>query len=191
MIMMECTEALPARGPKRGQKGLQTMSRRNPETLNLAMDYAAVMEACAAYCEVKKPAIRDPEKAAAILRPFMTAASNGDKQECFCVILLDGKSRMMGGPRVVTLGLLNSSLVHPRETFREAVRDGALSVIVAHNHPSGDPTPSKEDIDVTRRLVDAGKILGIPLVDHLILGRKEPGADGFISLREKNLLAFE
>jgi len=167
------------------------MSTRNPETLNLVMDYAAVMEACAAYCEVKKPPIRDPEKAAAILRPFMTAASNGDKQECFCVILLDAKNRMMGSPRVVTLGLLNSSLVHPRETFREAVRDGAASVIVAHNHPSGDPTPTKEDLDVTRRLVEAGKLLGIPVVDHLILGWAEPGAAGFVSLRDKNLVTFE
>lgn len=164
--------------------------RRQPETLNLVMDYAQVMEACAAYCEVKMPAIREPEKAAAILRPFMTAASNGDKQECFCVILLDAKKRMIGGPRVATLGLLDTSLVHPRETFREAVRDGALSVIVAHNHPSGDPTPSKEDIDVTRRLVEAGKLLGIPVVDHLILGRKEPDTSGFVSLRDKNLVAF-
>lgn len=164
--------------------------RRQTETLNLVMDYAQVMEACAAYCEVKRPPIREPEKAAAILRPFITAATGGDKQEAFVVILLDTKKRMIGGPRVVTLGLLDTSLVHPRETFREAVRDGALSVIVAHNHPSGDPTPSKEDIDVTRRLVEAGKLLGIPVVDHLILGRAEPGVAGFVSLRDKNLVAF-
>jgi len=81
--------------------------------------------------------------------------------------------------------------VHPRETFREAVRDGAASVIVAHNHPSGDPTPSTEDIDVTRRFVEAGRILGIGVVDHLILGWAEPGAAGFVSLRDKNLVAFE
>lgn len=165
--------------------------KKHPETLNLVMDYAAVMEACAAYCEVKKPAIREPEKAAAILRPFMTAATGGDQQEAFVVVLLDTKNRMIGGPRVATLGLLNSSQVHPRETFREAVRDGAASVIVAHNHPSGDPTPSKEDIDITRRLVEAGKILGVPVVDHLILGRAGPGVAGHVSLREKNLVAFE
>ena len=165
--------------------------RKHPETLNLVMDYAAVMEACAAYCEVKKPAIRGPEKGVEILRPFITAATTGDKQEAFVVMLLDTKSRMMGSPRVVTLGLLNSSMVHPRETFREAVRDGAASVIVAHNHPSGDPTPSKEDIDVTRRLVEAGKLLGIPVVDHLILGRKEPDTSGYVNLREENLVAFE
>lgn len=164
--------------------------RRQPETLNLVMDYAQVMEACAAYCEVKRPPIRESEKAAAILRPFITAASNGDKQECFCVILLDTKNRMIGGPRVATLGLLGSSPVHPRETFRAAVRDGAASVIVAHNHPSGDPTPSTEDIDITRRLVEAGKILGIPVVDHLILGRAEPGLAGYVSLREAGLVDF-
>jgi DNA repair protein RadC len=167
------------------------MSKRNPESLNLAMDYAAVMEACSAYCEVKKPTIRGPEKGVEILRPFMTAASNGDKQECFCVILLDTKSRMIGAPRVATLGLVDTSPVHPRETFREAVMDGAASVIIAHNHPSGDPTPSKEDIDITRRLVEAGEILGIGVVDHIILGRAEPGAAGFVSMREKNLVAFE
>ena len=165
--------------------------RRQTETLNLVMDYAAVMEACAAYCEVKKPAIRGPEKGVEILRPFMTAATAGDKQEAFVVILLDTKNRMMGSPRVVTLGLLNSSMVHPRETFREAVRDGAASVILAHNHPSGDPTPTKEDLDVTRRLVEAGRILGIGVVDHLILGWAEPGAAGFVSLRDKNLVTFE
>ena len=78
-----------------------------------------------------------------------------------------------------------------RVTFREAVRDGAASVIVAHNHPSGDPTPSKEDIDIARRLVEAGKILGIGVVDHIILGRAEPGVAGFVSLRDKNLVTFE
>ena len=165
--------------------------RKHPETLNLVMDYARVMEACAAYCEVKTPPIRKPEKAAAILRPFITAATTGDKQEAFVVMLLDTKSRMMGSPRVVTLGLLDRSQAHPREVFREAVRNSAASVILAHNHPSGDPTPSKEDIDVTRRLVEAGKLLGIPVVDHLILGRAEPGAAGFVSLRDKNLVTFE
>jgi DNA repair protein RadC len=167
------------------------MSKRNPETINLVMNYASIMEACAAYCEAKRPAVRQPVKAVEILRPLITAASDGDKQEAFVVLLLDTKNHMIGAPRVATLGLVNTSLVHPRETFRAAVRDGAASVIVAHNHPSGDPTPSKEDIDVTRRLVEAGKILGIGVVDHIILGRKEPGADGFISLREQHLVAFE
>ncbi len=164
--------------------------RKQPETLNLVMDYAQIMEACAAYCEVKTPAIREPEKAAEILRPFLTAATGGDQQEAFVVILLDTKKRMIGGPRVVTLGLLDGSMVHPRETFRQAVRDGAASVIVAHNHPSGDPTPSEQDISITRRLVEAGELLGIPVVDHLILGRKEPDTLGYVSIRGENLVTF-
>lgn len=165
--------------------------RRQPETLNLVVDYAQVMEACAAYCEVKRPAISEAEKAAAILRPFITAATGGDKQEAFVVMLLDTKKRIIGSPRVATLGLLDSSLVHPRETFRAAVRESAACMIVAHNHPSGDPTPSKEDINITRRFVEAGKILGIPVVDHLILGRAEPGVAGFVSLRNQNVVTFE
>lgn len=165
--------------------------RRNPETLNLAMDYAAVMEACAAYCEVKAPVLREPEAAYALLRPFLTAATGGDRQEAFVVVLLNNKNQIIGAPRVATLGLLNTSLVHPRETFRDAVKDGALQVIVAHNHPSGNPTPSKDDIDITRRLVEAGKILGIPIVDHIICGRPSAGTSGYVSLREKNLVSFE
>ena len=164
--------------------------RRNQETLNLAMDYAQVMEACAAYCEITRPQIREPEEAAAILRPLIMAASDGGKQETFIVILLDTKKRIIGSPRVATLGLLDRSLVHPREIFRAAVRDGAASVIVAHNHPSGDPTPSEQDIIITRRLVEAGKLLGIPVVDHLILGRKEPDVSGYVSLRDKAYLEF-
>ena len=167
------------------------MSRRNPETLNLAMDYAAVMEACAAYVSVNRPAVRDPETAYRLLRPVMSAATSGDSQETFFVLLLDTKSRVIGAPVECLRGLLDASLVHPREVFREAVRNSAASVILAHNHPSGDPTTSKADIDITRRLVEAAKILGICIVDHVICGRPSEAAPGFVSLREKNLVAFE
>ncbi|OQA40310.1 MAG: hypothetical protein BWY52_02897 [Chloroflexi bacterium ADurb.Bin325] len=71
------------------------------------------------------------------------------------------------------------------------MRYSAASVILAHNHPSGDPTPSKEDVDITRRLVEAARILGIRVVDHLIVGKPSPSAAGYVSLREKNLVAFE
>ena len=167
------------------------MSRKNPETLNLVMDYAALMEACAAYVAVKKPAVRDPETAYRLLRPIMTAATSGDSQETFFVLLLDTKSKVIGSPVECTRGLLDSAPVHPREVFREAVRQSAASVILAHNHPSGDPTPSKEDIDITRRLVEAGRILGIRIVDHVICGRPSDMTPGFVSLREKNLVTFE
>ena len=167
------------------------MSKRSPETLTLAMDYAAVMEACAAYVSVNRPAVRDPETAYRLLRPIMTAATSGDSQETFFVLLLDTKSKVIGSPVECTRGLLDTSLVHPREVFREAVRQSAASVILAHNHPSGDPTPSKEDIDITRRLVEAGRILSIRIVDHVICGRPSDTTPGFVSLREKNLVTFE
>jgi DNA repair protein RadC len=165
--------------------------KRNPETLNLAMDYAAAMEACAAYVAVKNPAIRDPETAYRLLRPIMTAATSGDAQECFMVILLDTKNKVIGSPVECLRGLLDTCPVHPREVMREAVRNSAASIILAHNHPSGDPTPSKEDCDITRRLVEAAKILGIRIVDHVICGRPSDMTPGFVSLREKNLVAFE
>lgn len=167
------------------------MSKRNPETLNLVMDYATLMEACAAYVAVRRPAVRDPEAAYRLLRPLMDAATSGDSQEAFFVLLLDTRNKVIGSPVECTRGLLDTSLVHPREVFREAVRQSAASVILAHNHPSGDPTPSKEDIAVTRRLVEAGKILGIRVVDHVILGRPSAATPGFVSLSEQNLVAFE
>ena len=167
------------------------MSMRNPETLTLVMDYAALMEACAAYVAVTRPSIREPEAAYRLLRPVMSAATSGDSQETFFVLLLDTKNKVIGAPVECLRGLLDQCPVHPREVFREAVRQSAASVILAHNHPSGDPTPSKEDIDITRRLVEAARILGIRIVDHVILGRPSDTSPGFVSLREKNLVAFE
>jgi len=85
------------------------------------------------------------------------------------VLLLNNKHRLLRRIRV-TKGLVNRSLVRPREVFREAIKDNASAVILAHNHPSGCPEPSVEDVRITERLVDAGKIIGIPVLDHLILG---------------------
>lgn len=84
---------------------------------------------------------------------------------------------------VVSIGSLNSSVVHPREVYKGALLSNAAAIIILHNHPSGDPTPSAEDITVTKRLIDAGNILGIELLDHLIFGES-----GFISLKERELL---
>ena len=83
----------------------------------------------------------------------------------------------------VSVGSLSASVVHPREVFRAAIDHAAAAMILLHNHPSGDPTPSREDIAVTERLVKAGKIMDIPVLDHVVLGR-----DRFISLKEKGLL---
>ena len=85
--------------------------------------------------------------------------------------------------QTVFIGSLNASIVHPREVFKEAFRRSAASIICLHNHPSGDPSPSREDIEVTKRLVECGKIMGIEIFDHLIIGENK-----FVSLKEKGYL---
>lgn len=91
------------------------------------------------------------------------------RQERFYVVLLDGKGRMMRELRV-SEGTLTASLVHPREVFRAAIREAAASVILVHNHPSGDPTPSPEDVALTTRLRAAGDLVGVKVVDHVVVG---------------------
>lgn len=89
--------------------------------------------------------------------------------ENFVVILLDARNKVLG-ITFACKGTANSCMVHPREIFGPAIRESAVSIIVSHNHPSGDPTPSREDIAITRKLVDAGALLGIPVLDHIIVG---------------------
>ncbi len=92
---------------------------------------------------------------------------------------------------VISRVLLDSCPISPSIVLRAAVQESAASVILAHTHPSSDPTPSKEDIDITRRLIEAAKILGIRIVDHIIIGRPSADTPGHVSLREENLVAFE
>lgn len=89
-------------------------------------------------------------------------------RETFCILLLDGKNRVQG-LSVISIGSLTASMAHPREVFRPAVLDGAVSILCVHNHPGGDPEPSAEDIKVTKRLVESGRILGIRVLDHVIV----------------------
>lgn len=103
-------------------------------------------------------------------------------QEHLVAMFLNTKNQIIHR-QTIFIGSLNASIVHPREIFREAVRRSAASVICAHNHPSGDPTPSQEDIHVTRRLVEAGKIMGIELLDNLIIGNQS-----YVSLKEKGYM---
>lgn len=91
------------------------------------------------------------------------------EKECFWSILLDGRNRVSRIARI-SEGTLTSSLVHPREVFRPAVLEAAASLIFVHNHPTGEPDPSPEDISITRRLAEAGKVLGIVVLDHVIIG---------------------
>ena len=111
--------------------------------------------------------------------------------ESFFVLPLDKKCRLCGPMTEVTRGTLDSSLVHPREVFKVALKWSAASVIVAHNHPSGDPTPSKEDLDVTRRLIEADRVLSVPRTDHVVVGDDELFPPGFHSIRRSGVLAFD
>lgn len=108
----------------------------------------------------------------------------GMKQEEVRVILLDTRNQLIAN-RLVTRGTLTASQVHPREVFRPAIREAAARIILAHNHPSGDPSPSKQDIAVTASIYESGEIIGIPLVDHVIIGSKSEHGDQFYtSLRQ-------
>jgi DNA repair protein RadC len=104
------------------------------------------------------------------------------QQEYFLALYLDGANHLLD-TKVISIGTLNQSLVHPREVFAYAVEKRCASIIVAHNHPSGILKPSSEDISVTQRLNESGKILGIELLDHLIFT-----AEGFVSLKEEDVL---
>jgi DNA repair protein RadC len=104
------------------------------------------------------------------------------RQERFVVILLDARHRVLRS-EVVSQGTLTASLVHPREVFRPALRDAAAALVLVHNHPSGDPSPSAEDREVTASLVKAGEILGIQILDHVVVAER-----GFRSLREQGAL---
>lgn len=111
-------------------------------------------------------------------------------QETFQVLSLNVKCRMMNRT-MISLGLVDSCPVHPREVFRCAILDGATNIILAHNHPSGDPSPSAEDLRITKQLIEAGKLLGIPVLDHVIIGRPMPPmVPGYLSLRESGLCVF-
>ncbi|HHW99052.1 MAG TPA: DNA repair protein RadC [Firmicutes bacterium] len=145
-----------------------------------ACQLAAISEFAVRIAESRLPGtvIRQPRDLAVLLMPYFQQLT----QEEFVVVLLDTKNKVISR-QTVFRGSLNASIVHPREVFKYAIRHSAAAVLVAHNHPSGDPTPSREDIDVTRRLVEAGKIVGIEVLDHVVFG------DGkTVSMKEKGIV---
>jgi DNA repair protein RadC len=122
--------------------------------------------------------IKDPQSVVRAVRGTIKDKA----KEHFKLILLNTRNKIIG-LSTVSIGTLNASLVHPREVFKDAIRHSASSVVIAHNHPSGDPEPSEEDLKITRRLVESGKILGIEVLDHIIIGK-----DTFVSLKTRGLL---
>ncbi|MFP3122605.1 DNA repair protein RadC [Ectobacillus funiculus] len=126
----------------------------------------------------KERRIKSPEDANVLLKQFLGEVD----REYFIVLCLDTKNQPTA-INVCHIGSLNASIVHPREVLKPAIISNAASIIVAHNHPSNDPTPSREDVEVTKRLVEAGKIIGIDVLDHLIVCE-----ENFVSLKEKGYL---
>lgn len=164
--------------------------------------------ACASFEEMATIKGIGPAKAAAIIAAFELAKrlSNSNLQarevvnspadaasivmdemrlldrEHFVILMLNTKNRVIA-KKVVSIGHLNATLVHPRELFKDVIRRSSAAVILVHNHPSGDPTPSDDDISITNRLCEAGRLLGIEVLDHLIVGDQQ-----YISLKEKGLI---
>lgn len=132
----------------------------------------------------KQPVISSPEDAASLLREEVRLLD----RELFQVLLLNTKNGLIKKCEI-SRGSLNASIVEPREVFKDAIAASAASVILAHNHPSGDPTPSSEDISITKRLVKAGELLNIAVLDHIILGqRTQDREQDFVSMKELGLM---
>jgi DNA repair protein RadC len=125
-----------------------------------------------------REALTSPEAVVKVIKPRLVER----KKECFFTVLLDARNRYIR-TELVSVGSLDATIAHPREVFNPALHDHAPSIIIVHNHPSGDPTPSGEDISLTRRLREAGNVLGIKLLDHIIIAGEK-----FYSFRSQGLL---
>ncbi|MCI1856664.1 MAG: DNA repair protein RadC [Sporolactobacillus sp.] len=170
-----------------GLKKLREASIEELETIN-GIGRAKAVQLLACFEIAKRLAgppagdrftIRSPEDGANYVMEGMRLL----KQETFVALFLNTKNQVVH-QSTLFVGGLNSSIVHPREVFKEAVRHSAASIICFHNHPSGDPTPSREDLDVTRRLVSCGRMLGVDVLDHIVIGDKR-----FVSLKQKGLMS--
>ena len=158
-----------------GQAVLETL-RSNMKLLGeLAMHYEVAYQP---ERPAEMPTINCPQDVHTLLGPEMSALA----QEQLRVLLLNTRNQVVG-QRTVYQGTVNSSAVRPAEVLRAAVIENAPSIIVSHNHPSGDPTPSPEDVSITRDLAAAGKLLDIELLDHIVIGNGR-----FVSLKEKGLM---
>ena len=141
--------------------------RRRPRLVTLRLVRECTFPAPEGFVGEPVP-IRSPRDVFAFMQPF----AEREVAESFWILPLDAQHRLIGaGPTVITRGIVNSSLVHPREVFCAAIVAGAAALVLSHNHPSGDPAPSSDDRLVTEQLVAAGRLLDIPVHDHVIVGR--------------------
>jgi DNA repair protein RadC len=185
----ELIELVASRAPHAAPPGafeLLALARQSAAHLRreLKLSRAGAARLAAAFAlgrrveaSVREP--RQPLRSPLLVHDLMVGELRGLERETFHALLLDGKHRLRRRHRV-SEGTLTSSLVHPREVFGPALREGAAALIVVHNHPSGDPEPSAEDLAVTRRLVEVGTLLGVPLLDHVVVADER-----YVSIRER------
>ena len=168
---------------------VRAYNSQNPSRQILGIGQVKLLELAAAFelgrrgfeedeLEVRKIVVNSPSIAADL---FWRQVRGWDEQENFLVLPLDAAKHPLCRPLVLIRGTLDSAVVHPREVFKDAVRWGAHSILVAHNHPSGVLKPSKEDCELTAHLHECAKLMQIPLVDHLLLGKQE-GRMSFLSI---------
>jgi DNA repair protein RadC len=147
------------------------MTRINFYTLKMVKEDSELYEV---------PVIKSPTEVYQAAKQLL--ALHEEPEEHFCILCLNTKNKIVG-VHTISIGSLNASIVHPREVFKAAMLNNASAIIIMHNHPSGDPEPSREDIEITHRLVNAGNILGINVLDHVVIG------DGrYISLKEQGMM---
>jgi DNA repair protein RadC len=171
-----------------GQKAAATrranaLLRKDPITKTRTFDALVPMYSCQLVRDSETNPTERIASSAFEAAPILRAIIKDSDREHFVVMALDSRRRVIGA-NVVSIGTLNASLVHPREVFKPAILLNAAAIVVGHNHPSGDPAPSSEDREVTRRLTKAGELLGIPLADHVVIG----SGDSFYSFREQGAL---
>jgi len=130
------------------------------------------------FDEGQKSTVKSPQDAIKLVKNRL----KGKKKEHFLVLSLDTRNHLIN-THTISVGSLDSSIVHPREVFKEAISSSAASVIFVHNHPSGDPEPSEDDIKLTKRLVEAGDILGVEVLDHIIVCDRD-----YLSIKARNLI---
>lgn len=147
------------------------MTRINFYTLKMVKEDSELYEV---------PVIKSPTEAYQAAKQLL--ALHEKPEEHFCIFCLNTKNKIVG-VHTISIGSLNTSIAHPREVFKAAMLNNASGIVCLHNHPSGDPEPSREDIKITRRLVEAGEIMGIKVLDHVIIGEQS-----YLSMKEKCLM---
>lgn len=184
------------------QTRIDEWNERNPNSPIRGVGDGKLLRVSAAFLFAKRAKARlsadefrktayNPEDPGNFVTLFRRIMASAPEKEHFYVVPVDAKLHPICAPIDVSQGTITKTPVHPREVYCEATRYRARAVVVAHNHPDGDPEPSGEDIEITKRLVEAGRVLGIKLLDHLVLGSPaSAGGKGYVSIRSSGLVEF-